>query len=444
MTCRRFNSDAVNTMMVRGEPGANPSFGHAYSLSGQMAVQDGVRAGCDSNCGAPYRQFGTQAIEQGLVTERELNASVRRLLRPHFQIGLFDPVDGQPWAKYNWSHVATPQHQQLALEAARQSMVLLSNPSDLLPLKPGGKILVAGPHFDATQVLLGNYHGSAAPMQPLWTHIANLNGNSTTTTSDAYRPESDCHSKNTSSIPAVTAAAKQVDTVVLVLGGDCHEGEGTDRDFLHLPGAQGELFKSVMATGKNVVVVIINGGPYSIDEIKGTGAAVIQAGFPGQSGGQAISETLFGVNNPSGKLTTTIYPSSYANGEPLAGTPWMDSGLRPRGATNLPASEGRTHMFYTGTPLFSFGFGLSYTNFSLAFESSALNSVGENPDVTTTSLSDLTASLANVSFGIKVTNTGQRRGKETVMAYWSPPKSVDPDLKQQLFEFQGEHTHIER
>jgi len=102
----------------------------------------------------------------------------------------------------------------------------------------------------------------------------------------------------------------------------------------------------------------INGGPLSIDEIKGTAAAVVQAGFPGQSGGQAIADTLFGRNNPSGKLTTTIYPAAYANGEPMRGTPWMDASLRPRLATNLPASEGRTHMFYTGTPLFPFGFGL--------------------------------------------------------------------------------------
>ena len=125
----------------------------------------------------------------------------------------------------------------------------------------------------------------------------------------------------------------------------------------------------------------INGGPLSIDEIKGTAAAVVQAGFPGQSGGKAIADTLFGRNNPSGKLTTTIYPAAYANGEPMRGTPCeprdltamplcksskptvcllagMDASLRPRPATNLPASEGRTHMFYTGTPLFPFGFGL--------------------------------------------------------------------------------------
>ena len=79
-----------------------------------------------------------------------------------------------------------------------------------------------------------------------------------------------------------------------------------------------------------------------------------------RSGGQAIAEVIYGKVNPSGKLTTTVYPAAYANGEPMAGTPWMDAGLRPRAATNLPASEGRTHMFYTGTPLWPFGYGLSY------------------------------------------------------------------------------------
>ena len=219
-----------------------------------MTRRDGVRAGCDSNCGGPYHQFGATAIAQGLVTEKELNASVRRLLRPHFQLGLFDPVESQPWSHYGWSHVATPEHQQLALEAAHQSMILLQNPADLLPLSTGGKVLVAGPNFDATAVLLGNYHGSAATMAPLWSHIADINGASSTTTSNAV---SDACAVNTSGIPKVVAAAAAVDTVVLALGGDCHEGEGTDRDFLHLPDAQSQLFKAVLATGKKVVVVIV-------------------------------------------------------------------------------------------------------------------------------------------------------------------------------------------
>ena len=113
----------------------------------------GMRAGCDSGCSGVYKGFGMQAVKAGLVTEKELNASVRRLLRPHFKIGLFDPIEGQPWSHYNWSHVATPEHHKLALDAARQSMVLLQNPAGLLPLKPEGKVLVAGPLLAATGAL---------------------------------------------------------------------------------------------------------------------------------------------------------------------------------------------------------------------------------------------------------------------------------------------------
>ena len=254
--------------------------------------------------------------------------------------------------------------------------------------------------------LIGNYNGKAAAMQPLWNHIASVNGAASLTTNSGAVGDA-C--KNSTGIPAVVAAAKGKEVVVLALGGDCHEGEGTDRDFLGLPGSQSELFTAVLAATtaakQKLVVVLINGGPISIDEIKGTGASVLAAGFPGQSGGQAIAETLFGLNNPGGKLTTTIYPSSYANGEPMRGTPWMDASLRPHAATNLGTSEGRTHMFYTGTPLFPFGFGLSYTTFSLGFGDAALD---DSAAEIVLPIEELDTALANTSFAVKVTNTGER------------------------------------
>jgi beta-glucosidase len=98
--------DALNTMMVRGEPGGNTNFGHAYSLNGAMAAQDGARAGCDSGCSGVYKGFGMQAVAEGLITEKEVNASVRRLLRPHFELGLFDPIEGQPYVHLGWEHVS--------------------------------------------------------------------------------------------------------------------------------------------------------------------------------------------------------------------------------------------------------------------------------------------------------------------------------------------------
>lgn len=156
---------------------------------------------------------------------------------------------------------------------------------------------------------------------------------------------------------AATMAAKQKLVVVLINGGT-HTETHTERARARVREKEPVLCLAVLrcAVSSFMCVVCVGAaGPISIDEIKGTGAAVLAAGFPGQAGGAAIAETLFGINNPGGKLTTTIYPSSYANGEPMRGTPWMDASLRPHGTTNLGTSEGRTHMFYTGTPLFSFG-----------------------------------------------------------------------------------------
>ena len=220
-------------------------------------------------------------------------------------------------------------------------------------------------------MLLGNYHGSAATMAPLVARCRYQRRELHHHQQRSLRRLRGQHHRH----PEIVAAAAAVDTVVLAGAATAEGGDGSG--LRHLPGAQSELFKAVLATGKKVVVVIrdsdafstcrrsrqpekasllqINGGPLSIDEIKGTAAAVVKPASQ-QSGGQAIADTLFGRNNPSGKLTTTIYPA--ACGRRANGGPWMDASLRPRPATNLPASEGRTHMFYTGTPLFPFGFGL--------------------------------------------------------------------------------------
>jgi hypothetical protein len=142
-------------------------------------------------------------------------------------------------------------------------------------------------------------------------------------------------------LAAVVAAARTADVVVLAVGGPCHEGEGTDRDYLELPHGQGDLFDALNAAGlaSKIAVVIINGGPFSIDDIKTSNASVLQTGFPGQAGGRAIAEILFGLTNPSGKLTTTIYPRTYVHGEPVGGNmPWMDAQV-PSARTHLRASR---------------------------------------------------------------------------------------------------------
>eukprot|EP00912_Choanoflagellata_sp_UC4_P002392 UC4_evm6s1505 len=318
--------DAIKTMMIQGSQGGNPNFGHAYSLTGAMAVQDGIRSGTDSNCGDPYRNFGSDAISDGLVTEEHLNASIRRLLRPHFLLGLFDPPSGQPdFTHFNLDNIATTAHKDLALDAARQSIVLLQNPASILPLSLSNNIFIVGPHAEANRFLLGNYNGDANEIENPRQAIERIMQKNVT-----YIPGVvDACTIDERNISGVLQAAPKFTHVIAFLGGGCHEGEGTDRDFLHLPGSQAALFTALEKINITIVVVIIKGGPISIDEIKGSDkTAILDVGFPGQAGGTAIAECIFGIINPSGKLTSTIYPGTYANGEPIKGVPWMDSAIR--------------------------------------------------------------------------------------------------------------------
>ena len=397
---------------------------HGYSFDPPSAVHDGVRAGCDQNCGTSYSNHGVTAVKEGRLTERQINTSVFRQLRTLFRLGLFDAAEEDPYGHLGWDHVGTDGHRELALDGARQSIVLLQNGNGtaVLPIDKDQKILLAGPMANATDALLGNYHGDACT-DGSWDCVLSLAKSMNVTDFFPGVPLG-CQT-STDGIAEVVEATRRADVVVLALGGTCHEEEGADRDFLHLPGSQMDLFRAVYKSGKPIAVVIINGGPYGIDELKGSSdIAILQTGFPGQAGAQAISEILVGVVNPSGKLTTTIYPTSYANGKPMTGPPWMHSNVRPR-----VGSEGRSHMFYTGNPLFPFGYGLSYTEFELQWD--------VPPPLLEWHYEQINHLDEDDYYFVRVTNTGSVAGRETIQAYWSPPNEVDAELKRQLFDFQS-------
>jgi beta-glucosidase-like glycosyl hydrolase len=419
--------DAIETMQS-GLWWNNLSF-HQYSPDKVAAVRDGVRAGCDQNCGITYVNYGMEAYKKGLITKNQIDTLIYRQLRTLFRLGMFDPKEDDPYSSYGWNQVGTDFNRQLALEGAQQSIVLLQNGdlTPVLPISKGQRVLLAGPMYNATDALLGNYHGSACP---------DGTGSCLKSLNDWLRDRVElvqalpgvpagCKEDSTG-IDEVIDAASNADIVVLALGGGCHEDEGADRDFLHLPGSQRQLYRAVYQTETPLAVVLINGGPFAIDELKAwADIAILQAGYPGQSGAQAITGILTGEVNPSGKLTVTIYPESYTNGKPMSGTPWMTSALRP-----MEGTEGRSHMFYTGTPLYPFGYGLSYTTFLMQWET-------EPPSVEW-SYDDLKNAISDTdSFDIIVLNNGEAEGKETIQAYWSPPKSVDAQLKRQLFAFES-------
>ena len=425
--------DAIANMMANETEDYNV---HDYSLSSPMAVSDAIRAGCDQNCGNTFQQYGLQAIRKKLFPRKVLDRSVRRALLLLFRLGLFDPPDRTPFAQLGWGDVATPSHRKLALEGARQSVVLLQNgptttttttakAKPVLPFAKNKRILVAGPLYNATDVMLGNYHGAACHDGTgsclVSTHqwierLATVQGG-TVLSSKGVPPG--CL-VDTSGIPTTVDTARRVDQIVLVLGGRCLESEGQDRDDMLLPGSQTDLFEALAALHIPLVVVLINGGPYAIDAIvkrKDQGVAVLQTGFAGQEGAQAIAEVVFGDVNPSGKLTATVYPGSYTQGKPMKGTPWTTSTVRPVEGV----SEGKSHLFYTGKALFPFGFGLSYTTFSL------------------TLLHDDSQTETTDTIRLRLSNTGDITGREVVQAYWSPPVDVDKDLRRVLFDFSA-HT----
>jgi len=175
------------------------------------------------------------------------------------------------------------------------------------------------------------------------------------------------------------------------------ESEGRDRDLISLPGVQDDLAKALVSATKNLVVVLINGNAVSIEYVKNNVNGILEAFYPGENGGTAVVDALFGDCNPSGKLPYTIYPSDYVN---VATMTNMNMGPDAKGY------PGRTYRYYTGTPLWNFGFGLSYTNFTIDWnttESEFVHHVDNFP--------------TQLSYFATVTNTGSYAGSEVVMVY---------------------------
>ena len=242
----------------------------------------------DSDCGAlgPDNFFALHlqsALDRGSVTPSLWARAAKNLFRVQMRLGMFDPDEKQPFRSYNASMVDSPRHRLLALEAARQGLVLALNKNDTLPLPKAVQTLaVIGPNADATTTLQSNYHGTApllvSPFQGL----------------KHYVPEAvlvqgvDIAGNDTQGVPAAVTAAAQADAVVLVLGLDqSQEREGHDRTSIALSPGQQTLLKAVSAV-RPVVIVVISGGPIDLNEAKANPnvRAIIIAGYPGQSGGQ--------------------------------------------------------------------------------------------------------------------------------------------------------------
>ena len=318
---------------------------HGFSPDGPHAAAAAVHNGTDLNCGDTYR-FIPEAVRQGLLDEKDVDRSLERLLAARIRLGELDG-NVEPWASLPDEIVEGEEHRALSLKMAQESIVLLQNKDDVLPLDPKARIALVGPNANDREMLWGNYN-------PVPEHSVTL--------LDALkeRVENLVYYKGCELVGDDISAERLDEYDVVVFAGGISpklEGEemdvplpgfkGGDRESIELPEVQRHLLQALHYAGKKVVLVNFSGSAMGLEPETQSCDAILQAWYPGQEGGTAIANVLFGDVAPSGKLPVTFY----------------------KNVEQLPdfedyAMKGRTYRFFEGEPLFPFGFGLSYTTFA--------------------------------------------------------------------------------
>lgn len=390
---------------------------HHYTDSQCAAARLAILAGTDINSGKSYETCLKKLVDDNQLKESDLDKALRHTLRVRFELGLFDPIEDQPYWNVTPNDVGTAAAKALSLNATRKSIVLLQNNGSVLPFSKGTKLAVIGPHAKAQRGLLGNYlgqmcHGDYNEVGCVKTPLAAIN-KTNGAAKTLYAKGCGIKDNSTAGFDEAVAVAKKADAVVLFLGIDKSiEEEVKDRDNINLPSVQMQLLERVRAVGKPTVVVLINGGVLGAEEIILQTDALVEAFYPGFFGAQAMADVLFGAYNPGGKLPVTMYRSDYVDSVDMK-------------SMNMTTYPGRTYRYFKEQPVFPFGWGLSYTNFSLAAGNSS-------------SLSKISGSV-NATVSVTVSNDGDLAGDEVVFAFFRPvnTNSTGPAtlLNKQLFDY---------
>ena len=377
-----------------------------------LAAALSLKAGVSYNCGCVLKNGTEAAIARGLVNESVVEENVRRTLSVLMRLGEFD--QNVPYRAYGAERLDSAANRALALDAALQGMVLLKNEGGLLPLSPTAKLAFIGPAADNAGMMASNYGGDNHLINSHTPILAAQALNLSVTLTHGC----DVNEAVTGGFPAAVAAAQAADVAVLLMGHDfpweSEWGNGpdcqNDRPFIQLAGVQEQLIAAIVATGKPVVVVLMNGGGVGVESWLGSVGAVVESFYPGELGGDAIVQALLGSANRWGVLPFTMYPNAAINNRTY---------YSPE-AAQLQFEGGITHMYYSGTPQFKFGFGLSYTTFAMEWSSGAPPAAA----VAIGSAADGAAPL--VSYRVNVTNTGARTGDAVVLLLVAGPSPDYP------------------
>lgn len=396
--------------------------GHCVVPTAEQASVLGVKAGCDLTCGDEYLEL-LDAVDKGYISESEIDISLKRLFSARFRLGLFDPDSMVSYSRIPVQANDQESSRNLALKVARESIVLLKNTNHLLPLSRDiREIAVIGPYASRLNVLLGNYHGT--PSQPV-TLLQGIKNKAGDNIHIYYTSGVKALEDTTLFVPVddlqFSDSLKNADVIIFTGGiSPDLEGEemdvkidgfsGGDRTDLDLPANQQKMLEKLKETGKPVILIMVNGSAMSVKWADQNIPAIIEAWYPGEEGGNAVADVLFGDYNPAGRLPVTFYQS----------------------VTDLPAftdysMKGRTYRYFAGKPLYPFGFGLSYTDFN--YESAIII----HPEIQTED---------SVMLIISVRNTGIWDGDEVIQVYSRKLASEFEQPLKKLVAFK--RVHIEK
>ena len=366
---------------------------HGAAPDEASSVALAIKSGVNLCCGNEFNGL-PRAVRNGLITENEVDEALKVLLRTRFKLGLFDPVNKNPYSKLAEDVIGSQKHIDLAYEAAAKSIVLLQNNNHTLPIRKDLKsVYVVGPYAANQDILLGNYNGIS---DRLTTVVQSVTGKVSAGTSVIYRQGVEPSAAIVNSMNYAIGDASTADVIIGVFGisgvFEGEEGEATasnsrgDRMDLNLPANQLNFLRKIKkATKKPIILVLTGGSPVCTEELKTIADAILYVWYPGQEGGRAVADVIFGDVNPSGKLPITF----------------------PKTVEQLPdfkdySMKGRTYRYMTAEPLYPFGFGLSYTTYSYSNMKISKAKIKKGETVTATAT---------------ITNSGKVAGEEVAQLY---------------------------
>ncbi|MCX2837953.1 glycoside hydrolase family 3 C-terminal domain-containing protein [Salinimicrobium sp. MT39] len=383
--------------------------GHNVVETPEEAAALGIKSGVNLNCGSVYPSL-VEAVEQGLVTEVEIDEQLAVLLKTKFKLGLFDPAEDNPYSQLSAEDLDTEEHRALARKVAQKSIVMLKN-NGALPLKNDlSKYFITGPNATSIEVLLGNYHG----INPnLVTILEGLAGAIEPQSQMQYRQGTLLDRPNANPQDWASPNAGNSDATIAVLGIsgvlEGEEGESIasetfgDRLDYNLPQNQIDYLRKLNeAAGDAPVIAVITGGsPMNLQEVHELADAVLLVWYPGEEGGNAVADVIFGKVSPSGRLPITF----------------------PKSLDDLPAyedysMEGRTYKYMDAEPMYPFGYGLSYSDFNYSEIKLSDKKLKKGKSLTAK---------------VVVTNSGETKAEEVVQLYVSDLKASVRTPKSQLY-----------